>query len=168
MNTQLVFVFDIDGVLLDVRERLQVAEELSKGNRDLFWRYFFSEDLMHLDKSRPIGIKLLLDRLSRGFVAIITGRPESLRHITLKQLRTSGIPVERIWRLDMRPRNDKRKSYRFKLERILSIHYEGFTIAEIHDDDEEVLSAIRRYIPNARLFLHTDDHVIELFKSKLW
>jgi len=97
-------------------------------------------------------------------IAIVTGRPERLRYITLRQLRMLGIPVERIWRIEMRPDGDTRKSPHFKLETILSIYYEGFSIVEIHDDELEVLMAIRRYLPRTKLYLHSDDEVIELHR----
>lgn len=149
-------------MLLDIRERLRLAEELSKGRKDLFWRYFFSEELLALDKPRPIGVQLLLDRLSQGLVAIVTGRPERLRHITLRQLKMLGIPVKQIWRLEMRSNNNTRESTHFKLETILSIYYEGFPIVEVHDDELEVLMAIRRRLPKTKLYLHSGDQVYEL------
>lgn len=147
---------------MDIRERLRLAEELSKGRKNLFWRYFFSEELLALDKPRLIGIQLLLDRLSRGLVAIVTGRPQRLRHITLRQLKMLGIPVKQIWRLEMQSDSNTRKSIYFKLETILSIYYEGFPVVEVHDDELEVLMSIRRYLPKTRLYLHSNDQVIEL------
>lgn len=147
---------------MDIRERLHLAKELSKGKKNLFWRYFFSKELLVFDKPRPIGIQLLLDRLSRGLVAIVTGRPERLRHITLRQLKMLGIPVKQIWRLEMQSDSNTRKSIYFKLETILSIYYEGFPVVEVHDDELEVLMSIRRYLPKTRLYLHSNDQVIEL------
>ena len=147
---------------MDIRERLRLAEELSKGRKNLFWHYFFSEELLALDKPRLIGIQLLLDRLSQGLVAIVTGRPQRLRHITLRQLKMLGIPVKQIWRLEMQSDSNTRKSIYFKLETILSIYYEGFPVVEVHDDELEVLMAIRRYLPKTRLYLHSNDQVIEL------
>ncbi|HDJ83653.1 MAG TPA: hypothetical protein ENG44_01485 [Desulfurococcaceae archaeon] len=163
-----VYVFDIDGVLVDVSERLRRAKELSEGSRELFWKYFFSKELIELDKPRDIGIRLLIDRLKMGLVAIVTGRPKSLYYITLKQLKAINIPIEQIWRIEMRRDGDYRKSYIVKLERILNIVYEGYEIAEIHDDEEELLYRARIYLPKTRLYLHKNDSVIELFSKKLW
>ncbi len=164
-----VFVFDIDGVLLDVRERARRAEELSKGDRELFWRYFFSEDLLELDKPRREGIELLLDRAKKGLIAIVTGRPRKLYRATMKQLtEVCGIPREVIWRIEMRDDRDRRKSYLTKLEKILNILYEGYSVEEVHDDDEELLRAVRRYIPSAKLYLHTVNGITQLFRSRLF
>ncbi len=160
-----IYIFDVDGVLLDVNERLRIAEEMSRGNKELFWQYFFSEDLLSLDKPRRIGIDLLLDRAKRGLIAIVTGRPKRLYRATIKQLEEIGIPRNIVWRLEMRDNNDKRKSWIVKTEKILNIVYEGFEVIEIHDDDEEFLRYIKKKLPRTRVFLHRDNNVIELFKS---
>jgi len=137
-----------------VDERLKKAEELSRGKRDLFWHYFFSEELLELDEPNPVGIANLLDRASRGLIAIVTGRPRRLYRATVEQLKRVGIPLERIWRICMRRDNDRRKSPIVKLEMVLELMYEGYEIAEIHDDDEEFLELATKRIPSAELYIY--------------
>ncbi len=152
-----VYVFDVDGVLLDVGERLRVAMERCGGRKsDRFWNAFFSKELLDLDKPRSVGIELLRDRASKGLIAIVSGRPRKLLSETIKQLeKVCGIPRTLIWRIELREDGDRRPAKIVKLERILNILYEGFEVAEIHDDDIEFLNLARRYLPRTKLYLHT-------------
>lgn len=156
------YVFDIDGVLLDVSQRIALAEKLSRGNTSLFWHYFFSEELLQFDRPRRIGIDILLDRIDKGAIIIVTGRPSRLRKITVGQLQSIGIPISSIKEIYMRSNNDLRKSYLFKLETIEDLLLKGYTILEVHDDDEEFLKRIRRKLTNSKLYLHFNNHIIEL------
>ncbi|NPA97516.1 MAG: hypothetical protein GXO32_07955 [Crenarchaeota archaeon] len=152
-----VYVFDVDGVLLDVRERLERARSLARSRED-FWRIFFSESLLDLDRPRQVAISMLLDRARRGLVAIVTGRPRRLLRRTIDQLTNlCGVPRSAIWRIEMRGEGDYRPGWVVKLERILGIVYEGYEVAEVHDDDEELLYRLRRHLPRARLYLHRGD-----------
>ncbi len=154
MGSARVYVFDVDGVLLDVSERLRVARERAR-SRNQFWETFFSPQLLELDKPRRVGIDLLLDRARKGLIAIVSGRPRKLLSHTIKQLtHLCGIPAEAIWRIELRDEGDRRPSHVVKLEKVLGIAYEGFSIEEVHDDDEQYLHALRRYLPKARLYLH--------------
>ena len=155
MKSKYVYVFDIDGVLLDVNERFRIAQ-----NSDNFWRTFFSEELLELDRPRKIGIEILRDRAQSGLISIITGRPENLRRATINQLKELNI-YRLIWRIIMRKRNDKRKSYIVKCEALESLINEGYIVMEVHDDDVEVLIHIRRIFPDIKLFLHEGESVIE-------
>jgi len=152
-----VYVFDVDGVLLDVSERLRIAMEHCGGKRnDRFWSKFFSKELLSLDSPRSIGIELLKDRASKGLIAIVSGRPRRLENETIKQLvELCRIPRSLIWRLELRDDGDRRPAKIVKLERVLNILYEGFEIAEVHDDDVEFLNLVRRYLPKTKLYLHT-------------
>lgn len=156
------YIFDIDGVLLDVSQRVFMAERLSNGDVLLFWKYFFSEELLQFDKPRRIGINTLLDRMARGAIILVTGRPSHLRRATLNQLQSIGIPVSKIKHIYMRSSSDYRKSYLFKLEAIERMLSKGYVILEIHDDDEEFLKRVRERIANSRLYLHSGDQIIEL------
>ncbi len=161
MTEIFTYVFDIDGVLLDVSQRIVLAEELSHGNTSLFWHYFFSEELLQFDRPRRVGIDILLDRINKGIIIIVTGRPSRLRRITVSQLQSIGIPISSIKEIHMRMDNDLRKSYLFKLETIENLLLKGYTILEVHDDDEEFLKRVRR-LTNSKLYLHSNNHIIEL------
>ncbi len=162
MSRNSTYVFDIDGVLLDVSQRIALAEKASHGNTSLFWRYFFSEEFLQFDKPRKTGIDILLDRMRKGIVIIVTGRPSRLRRATLYQLQSIGIPIGGIKEIYMRSNNDHRKSYLFKLEAIERILLKGHTILELHDDDEEFLKRVKRILIHARLYLHSGNNIVEL------
>ncbi len=146
--------FDVDGVLLDVSERLRVAEELSK-HRGNFWDIFFDEELLHLDKPREAVRDLIRSRAARYGLIVITGRPRRLYHITLNQLMTyyDVRPV----RTYMRGNFSRKPPNILKLELIEEALSDGFQIVEYHDDDEEVLRSIKNVYPNIRLYLHEGD-----------
>jgi len=157
LNTKAIYVFDIDGVLLDVSERLKIALQSND-----FWSVFFSKDLLYLDKPRVKGINMLRERAKKGLVAIITGRPEYLRKITIQQLKELGV-YNLIWRIYMRKRGDFRKAKIVKAEAIEQLIVEGYEVIEVHDDDIEVLNYVGKICPNAGLYLHRDNDV-EIFR----
>jgi len=160
-----VYVFDVDGVLVDASERLREAlhrigvmdivhpRSLNPRLRARFWRVFLSEELLAYDRPRRVGINMLLDRLNRGVVLILTGRPYRLRRATLRELEEAGIPVRRAL-LIMRPRGDRRRDYEFKSSVLRRIP----RVVEVHDDELEVLERVRRIHPSARLYLHFKDY----------
>ncbi len=164
-----VYVFDVDGVLVDASERLKAAlrsvglegyerpEDIEPGLRQAFWKVFLSPELLELDKPRETGIKLLLDRLGKGVVLILTGRPYRLFKSTVAQLKSMGVPMERTI-LVMRPNSERRRDVDFKASVLARIQ----KLVEIHDDDLKVLEAARRLHPQARLFLHFDDNYKEI------
>ncbi|RLE95202.1 MAG: hypothetical protein DRN04_00765 [Thermoprotei archaeon] len=166
-----VYVFDIDGVLVDVRDKIRaVMEELgvyAKDPRDLdiktrskFWKLFLSEEYIIYDKPRQVGIDLLLDRIEKGHVAIVTGRPASLKRATLRELKDYGVPVSKI-SFFFRRREDFRKDYEVKFEIIKSLK----NVLEVHDDSIEVLEYLARFLKNTKLYLHFDDS-FTLFTNK--
>jgi len=69
------YAFDIDGVLVVARRRFEEAKRRSRGNRELFWRIFLDPAMLSLDEPRETGIGLLRDRVGRGRVVIVSGRP---------------------------------------------------------------------------------------------
>ena len=156
-----MYVFDIDGVLVDPSERIKVAmirsrindihkEKLSKN----FWKIFLSEDLLSLDKPREIGISLLKDRENIGEVIIVTGRPLRLKRATINELKSFGINFKKIRALLMRRNNDFRYEWIVKPE-LLKGFLKKPEILEIHDDSERTLREYSKYFPGAKLFLHS-------------
>ncbi len=156
------FIFDVDGVLFDVSKRFSIAKQYSHGNEREFWKYFFLEELLKYDVPRKIGIELLFDRLNRGRVIIVSGRPKRLRIATLNQLLAVGIPIDKISEILMRKDNDYRRGYIVKEEMIRVLISRGINIVEIHDDDEIFLKRMKTLL-NCRLYHHRGTEVIELF-----
>ncbi len=158
-------VFDIDGVLVDHRRRLEEAERRA-GCRDCpeFWRYFLDPGLIEeLDKPRMIGVRLAKKRVEYGYIlVVVSGRPEKLRKVTLRQLRSLGLKPSLLL---LRPRESLLRSPEAKSLLIEDLMYgSGVRIAEIHDDDPEALYAMGRVARKACLYLHTPDSY-ELLRS---
>jgi phosphoglycolate phosphatase-like HAD superfamily hydrolase len=120
-------VFDIDGVVADVRHRLH---HLHKHR----WHRFFDEaaDDPLLDE----GALLVADLQSRHDIVWLTGRPDWLRDTTIDWLGEHGLPADE---LHMRPRGDFRPARIYKLEVLQSLNARG--IAAFIDDDTEVIGA---------------------------
>jgi len=156
------FVFDVDGVLVDPSRRYREALRRSRGDRDFFWELFLSPSLMALDEPRRLGINLLLDRLKRGRVIIVTGRPERLRRVTINQLSGFGVPIKRVDAVLMREDGDLRKEWHVKPEILKAyVAARGLRVVEVHDDEPRTLEAISRVFPKARLYLHKGRHYVK-------
>ncbi|MCS7108656.1 MAG: hypothetical protein RMH77_02135 [Sulfolobales archaeon] len=145
--------FDVDGVLVDIDERLKVAKELSKiSESENFWEIFFDESLMNLDRPRDVARELIKSKVGVYGVIIITGRPKKLYKQTINQLGLFyDLNPDKIY---MRERYDRRPADTLKLELLGKAINEGFNIIEYHDDDELVLSRIKNTYPHITLYLH--------------
>lgn len=121
-------VFDVDGVVADVRHRLHHLE----GRRD--WRRFFAAAAD--DPLLPEGAVLVAD-LARGHEVVwLTGRPNRLRAVTRDWLVDHGLPAAE---LHLRPDGDYRPARAVKLDvlrRLAPRRIEAFV-----DDDPEVVDA---------------------------
>ncbi len=149
-----IYAFDVDGVLVDCRKRLEYAVEVSKyRGRDL-WEVFFSDELMEWDTPREVGIELIRDRASKGGVIIVSGRPSRLRRLTEEQIVTlSGV---RPLKLYLRRDGDRRPAPKVKAELLEKAIKDGFEVIEFHDDSEEVLRELKRLFPWIRFYLHSN------------
>jgi len=148
--------FDVDGVLLDVSERFRIAKELVESGRERdFWRVFFREELLLLDKPRGISIELINSRVGRYGLIVITGRPANLYKITLEQI-VQNFKL-RPTKIFMRRVNDYRPSTIVKLELIEKALNEGYEVVEYHDDDLQVLKTIKKLYPGITLYFHQGD-----------
>lgn len=148
-----IYVFDIDGVLIDNSLRVEKFRE-AKGEIS-----FYDRSLLETDKPRSVGISLLEDRLKKGLVIILTGRPKSTEKITKSQLMEVGINLSDVV-LIMRPNAIKDPDL-WKEEKILSLLEEGYEICEFHDDSEELLSSLKRKAKSIKLYLHKGENYIE-------
>jgi phosphoglycolate phosphatase-like HAD superfamily hydrolase len=121
-------VFDIDGVVADVRHRLHHLD----GRKS--WSGFFeaaSEDTL-----LPEGAALVAQLGKEHEIAWLTGRPEWLRATTADWLAEHGLPGGELY---LRPYGDYRPAPRYKLEVLRNLAPRG--VAAVIDDDDEVIRA---------------------------
>ncbi|WP_304045737.1 hypothetical protein [Jatrophihabitans endophyticus] len=127
-------IFDIDGVVADVRHRLHHLERRR-------WLRFF--DAADRDPLLAQGAALVADLAAQHDLVWLTGRPEWLRSVTTQWLRVHGLPGDE---LHMRPDGDYRPARVYKLEVLDGLADRG--IAAFVDDDEDVVqAALRRGYP---------------------
>ena len=124
-------VFDIDGVVADVRHRLHHLE------RERSWSRFFTAAVD--DSLLTEGASLVADLAREHEVVWLTGRPEWLRSVTEVWLSAHGLPGTE---LHMRPDGDYRPARIYKLGVLRHLAPRG--IAALVDDDDEVVRAALR------------------------
>ena len=124
-----IAVFDIDGVVADVRHRLHHLERRPKD-----WHGFFAAaaDDPGLDE----GINRVLATVGRRDVLWLTGRPSSLREVTRRWLADHGLPVTE---LIMRPARDFRPAPVLKVAELNKLRPRQVEL--FVDDDERVIAA---------------------------
>ncbi len=123
-------VFDIDGVLADVRHRLRHVEQRPKD-----WDAFFAA----APEDPPLvqGVALARESAKDCEVVYVTGRPERCRADTLAWFARHGLPPGR---LSMRSGRDRRPARLAKPE-LLRRLAAGRVVAVVVDDDVEVCTA---------------------------
>lgn len=121
-------MFDIDGVVADVRHRLHHLR------RHRAWGAFFGE--AHADPLLAVGARLVSDLAGRHEVVWLTGRPEWLRDVTSDWLTGHALPGTE---LHMRPDGDYRPARVYKLDVLGALAPRE--IAAFVDDDREVIDA---------------------------
>ena len=155
-------IFDLDGVLFDVSERLrrcleevgaESIESMSREQRRRFWRLFLSTKYMHLDRPNRELIDYVKDLKRKGHrIIIVTGRREDTqREFTLRQLEEAGIEYDEIY---FRPPGCFRKDHEFKAEVVEKLRARGYEIIEVWDDSERVAARMRELLPRARVILY--------------
>ena len=120
-------VFDIDGVVADVRHRLH---HLRRHRWDRFFDDADSDSLL------PEGAALVADLATAHEIVWLTGRPEWLRATTEAWLRRHDLPGTEV---HMRGPGDYRPARIFKLDVLRTLRPRG--IAALIDDDGEVVDA---------------------------
>lgn len=127
-----VTVFDIDGVLADVRHRLHFLQSRPKD-----WDGFFGAAVD--DPVLDPGKRAALEAQQASTVVYVTGRPERCRQDTQHWLEHNGLPAGK---LHMRPNRDRRPAVFYKAEIISRLAREQDIVAVI-DDDDRVVSRLR-------------------------
>lgn len=125
-------VFDIDGVLADVRHRLHHLQRRPKN-----WAGFFADAVD--DPVLEPGRRAALEAAQSSTVVYVTGRPERCRHDTVEWLADNGFPAGD---LHMRPNRDRRPAVFYKAEVIAKLSRE-VDIVTIIDDDERVVARLQ-------------------------
>ncbi|MEB3774533.1 MAG: hypothetical protein GSR86_06390 [Desulfurococcales archaeon] len=128
MQDCMVFVFDIDGVLLD-REGESI---------------------------RSIGVEALRWAVEHGAVYIISGRSSRDKGFILDLLKSVEVRVGGIEDVLMRVPGDRRGEVDVKREYLLEVLSREGCILEVHDDNPRVLDASRRIVKGG-LVLHYDN-----------
>lgn len=126
-------VFDIDGVLADVRHRLRHVRARPKD-----WDAFFAA-AVH-DPPHRQGVELALRHAADHEVLFLTGRPERTRRQTEAWLGDHGL---RGHRLVMRPEGDRRPAAVVKVELLRELARDR-DLTVVVDDDPVVVDALRR------------------------
>jgi phosphoglycolate phosphatase-like HAD superfamily hydrolase len=127
--TVTVAVFDIDGVVADVRHRLHLIE-----GRRRDWVRFHQSAVD--DPALVEGITLVKDLGAHHEIAWLSGRPEWLRSVTGDWLAKHGLPDAEI---HLRGNSDRRPARLFKLAVLRRLS--ARSIAAFVDDDTEVVQA---------------------------
>lgn len=123
-------VFDIDGVLADVRHRLHFLEKRPKD-----WDGFF--DAATEDPPLAEGLDLARRSAADHEVVYVTGRPERCRADTTAWFAAHGLPPGR---LSMRGGRDRRPARVTKPETLRRLAGQR-AVALVVDDDEAVCDA---------------------------
>ena len=124
-------VFDIDGVVADVRHRLHFLDSRPKD-----WPGFFAA--AGDDPALAEGVALARETLASYDLAWLTGRPERLRSVTERWLADAGLPTGP---LVMRRHRDFRPARVAKLEELHRLAGRQ-TIAMVVDDDPDVVAVL--------------------------
>ena len=123
-------VFDIDGVLADVRHRLHHVERRPKD-----WDAFFAAAVD--DPPLEQGVALARASAEDCEVVYVTGRPERCRRDTLAWFRQHGLPEGT---LSLRRAGDRRPARPAKLQLLQRLARDR-TVAVVVDDDLQVCRA---------------------------
>jgi phosphoglycolate phosphatase-like HAD superfamily hydrolase len=126
-------VFDVDGVLADVRHRLHHVEQRPKD-----WDAFF--DAAPDDPPLATGVALALESARDCEVVYVTGRPERCRSDTLAWFARHGLPTGE---LSMRGPRDRRPARVAKLELLRRLARDR-VVAVVVDDDLQVCQAYEK------------------------
>ena len=128
-----IAVFDIDGVVADVRHRVHFVER-----RPRDWGRFFAGAAA--DALSEEGAGWALQAAADHDLVWLTGRPEWLRPVTTRWLGQHGLPTGR---LVMRPDGDYRPAREYKVAELRKMARRDEIVVFVDDDPEVVQAAAR-------------------------
>jgi phosphoglycolate phosphatase-like HAD superfamily hydrolase len=126
-------VFDVDGVVADVRHRLRHI-----ANRPKNWAAFFAA--ADRDPALADGVELVHEFARDHDLVWLTGRPERLRVVTERWFARHDLPAGRLL---MRPDDDRRPARDYKADRLRRLAADA-TIAVVIDDDPDVVRRLTK------------------------
>jgi FMN phosphatase YigB (HAD superfamily) len=126
-----IAVFDIDGVVADVRHRVHYVEQRRKD-----WDRFFGEAAA--DPALTEGVRRVHAAAAAHEIVWLTGRPEWLRAVTEDWLADHGLPNGNLL---MRASHDFRPARFFKVGVLRELA--ELEIASFVDDDPDVIDVAR-------------------------
>jgi phosphoglycolate phosphatase-like HAD superfamily hydrolase len=133
-----VTVFDIDGVLADVRHRLHFLSQRPKD-----WNNFFAAAVS--DPVLEPGRQAVSEAMAAGSsIVYVTGRPNRCRRDTRTWLLENGFPDAD---LHMRPNRDRRPARYYKADVIADIAQRSTLVAVVDDDLRVVEHLQARGVP---------------------
>ena len=138
-----VYIFDIDGVLADLRHRL-----CYRRSRD--FDTFYEDSKVLADKLIQPGKELLRIMKQDGLVAYATGRPEKTRKATIEWLHKNRLPLCSVF---MRKDGDFRPSPEVKVEQVMEILGCCCGIDKVWfiDDDPKNVAAVEEAFAGAKI-----------------
>ncbi len=154
MNTQRkkpkICIIDVDGTLVDSERRFKLAQ---RGN-SINWEIALDPKIIEkFDRPMP---KYIIENIinlcneSDCKIVILTGRPERLREITIRQLETIGLREEE-YILIMRREGDFRKELDYKISKLLELS-KLYEIIAIFDDNIEFLKQVKTLLRNVKVY----------------
>lgn len=126
-----IAVFDIDGVVADVRHRVHYVEQRPKD-----WRRFFGAAAD--DPGSPEGIEWVLRAAKEHEIVWLTGRPDWLRSVTSHWLAQHGLPAGE---LIMRSNQDFRPARKLKVTELNQLAPRKIEVF-VDDDPEDIEAAV--------------------------
>ena len=135
-------ICDVDGTLVDIAKRLDLAVANAKRGKRMNWDIFLDSDKMYeLDEPNHDVIELVKSFISNGHRVVITSaRNERHREVTEKQLREFGINFEKLY---LRADDDFRNDADVKEEILGQIRGDGFDPHVAIDDRQRVVDRWR-------------------------
>jgi len=124
-----IAVFDIDGVVADVRHRLHHLDRRPKD-----WGGFFRT--ASKDSPLPEGVAMVTSSAAVHDIVWLTGRPDWMRSLTRDWLAKHGLPAGELL---MRKRHDFRPAKVMKVSVLESLKPRG--LISFVDDDPDVIDA---------------------------
>lgn len=135
MNSQVAWIFDLDGTLCNVDHRLHLVRNKPKN-----WKAFF--EALTQDSVNP-AVSDILDRLCLDYPIILcSGRPEKYRALTMGWLDANDIQYDKLF---MRQNGDYRSDNIVKEEIYLNHIEPNYTIMGVFDDRQQVVDMWRSH-----------------------
>lgn len=134
-----IYIFDIDGVLADLRHRLRYK------NRGDFDGFYKDKNVLADGLIEP-GRELLHIMNQDGIVVYATGRPERTRQATIEWLHKNRLPIRAML---MRKDGDFRPSPEIKIEQVREVLESFSNIDKVWfiDDDPKNVAAVEGAFP---------------------